>query len=552
MEEQSRQAELMLYQPSMAPVRIPLATEVVSLGRAVDCTIPIKDRFLSRRHAEIIFRHGDYFLRDCNSANGTLINGVRLENERKLEPGDHITLGDTEIVFDSKTGQVKQASVDSISVDDSILSSNLSIPVHRVVEEDLAKDRHPERLQILNALAMELLEDRPLNELFDFILDRVMKLLKPSRAALALLNEDKKSFTNVKLRRTDESDTSGLTISRTLLNEVVEGKKVLSYVDMNENEKISQALSIIGQSIRSVLCAPLIVGDSVLGVLYVDYLVTKSRISEEEVRLVAQVARFAAIKLETTRLREESYAKQKMDEELRTAYVIQSRLLPSAPPEVEGFYFAGLNRPCRTVSGDYFDFVARPDGRVYFVIADVSGKGITAALVMASLATAFNIFTRDDPDPAALVRELNQTLAPKTAPTKFVTLFAAVLDPTTGTIEFTNAGHCPPLIVRKDSVEQLRDTDMVIGLFPPAVYRTQRVTLEPGDALITFTDGIIEAENSDEIEMGSDPITEIVRPFHGVPAEAAVRAIEAAVLEYMGNAAAGDDITILGLSRHAG
>src|SRR6185295_8881322 len=113
-----------------------------------------------------------------------------------------------------------------------------------------------------------------------------------------------------------------------------------------------------------------------------------------DVRLVGQIARFAAVTLERTRLREEAMQKMKFDEELRTAYAIQRRLLPDALPTIDGYSFAATNRPCKTVSGDYYDVVVRPDGRIYFVIADVSGKGITAALVMSSVATAFAIFTR--------------------------------------------------------------------------------------------------------------------------------------------------------------
>ena len=115
------------------------------------------------------------------------------------------------------------------------------------------------------------------------------------------------------------------------------------------------------QGIHSILCAPLMIGDSVVGVLYVDYLFTQRQISEDDVRLVAQIGRFAAIKLETTRLREEAIQKRIMDEELKTASGIQRRLLPPAPTGVSGFTFVGKNQPCRTVSGDYYDFAVRPE-----------------------------------------------------------------------------------------------------------------------------------------------------------------------------------------------
>ena len=411
------------------------------------------------------------------------------------------------------------------------------------------EERGTERTRILNSLAVEFLADRPMSDLFEFILDRVVGLLHPSRAALALFGPDRSTFENVKLRRQDASDSPDLTISRTLLKEVIEGRKVVSYFDTSQDEKIAQAASIIAQHIRSAVCAPLLVGDAVLGVLYIDYTSNRGAVTENDVRLVGQIARFAAVTLERTRLREEALAKTKIDEELRTAYVIQKRLLPDTLPQVEGYTFAAANRPCKTVSGDYYDVVVRPNGRIYFVIADVSGKGITAALVMSSVATAFNIFTRTDPTPADLLRELNMTLAPKTAPSKFVTLVAGVLDPATGVIEFANAGHVPPLLISKSGVESLKSTDLVVGLFSHATYRNQSAKLERGDSLVLFTDGVTEAENAQEEQLGLTTVAEMLQPLHCADAGRLLAAVDEHVHKYIGDVPAGDDVTMLAVAR---
>jgi serine phosphatase RsbU (regulator of sigma subunit) len=435
-------------------------------------------------------------------------------------------------------------------VDDSNSGLSIAIPIKQIGDmTDTHRDPNAEGLRILNRLAMELIEDRPMSELFDFIVERVMHLMAPSRCALALLNPDSKSFQSVYMRCRSDSDSQDLAISRTLLEEVVVKKNVLSFNDVSQDENLAMAKSIVGQSIRSALCAPLIVGDSVLGVLYLDYLLTQRTIMEADVRLVAQISRVAAAKLETTRLREESHVKAKMEEELRTAYVIQSRLLPSRPPNIAGYKLAGVNRPVRTVSGDYYDFVERPDGRIYFIIADVSGKGITAALVMASTATAFGIFTKSDPTPADLMRSINQTLAPKTAPSKFVTMFLGVLDPATGHVGFANAGHTPPLVLRGGRVEVLATTDMVVGLFPQAQYRDQETTLAPGEALLMFTDGVIEAENDKGEELGHDAVCVSAAPWNGGDAAGLIERLEKSVLGFSGNTPLGDDLTILALSR---
>jgi sigma-B regulation protein RsbU (phosphoserine phosphatase) len=533
------QVRFTVYQPGIAPQQLALPGDLITLGRASDCTIPIKDRFLSRKHAEIVRDRGTWFVRDCGSVNGTLVNGVKIADPVPLRPGDRIALGDSEVVFhaDDQPSQL-------IPIDSDSHATNLAIKID-------SEERGTERTKVLNSLAIEFLEDRPMGDLFEFILDRVVGLLHPSRCALALFGPDHTTFDNVKLRRQDQTDSTDLLISRTLLKEVVDGRQVVSFFDSSQDEKLARAQSIIAQDIRSAVCAPLLVGDAVLGVLYLDYKSTRGTVSENDVRLVAQIARFAAVTLERTRLREEAFAKAKIDEELRTAYAIQKRLLPSSLPVVDGYTFAAANRPAKSVSGDYYDMVVRPDGRIYFVIADVSGKGITAAIVMSSVAMAFNIFTRTDPTPADLVRELNATLAPKTAPTKFVTLVAGVLDPTTGKIDFANAGHVPPLVISAKGVETLNKTDLVVGLFPTAKYQNQTIQLQLGDALVLFTDGVTEAENAREEQLGLTTVAEMLDKFHRADASRILAAIDDHVHAYVGDTPAGDDVTMLAVTRSA-
>ena len=538
-EVQRSQVRFTVYQPGIAPQQLALPGDLITLGRASDCTIPIKDRFLSRKHAEIVRDRGTWFVRDCGSVNGTLVNGVKIADPVPLRPGDRIALGDSEVVFHADDQPSQMIPIDSDSH-----ATNLAIKID-------SEERGTERTKVLNSLAIEFLADRPMSDLFEFILDRVVGLLHPSRCAMALFGPDRATFDMVKLRRQDQTDSTDLLISRTLLKEVVDGRQVVSFFDSSQDEKLARAQSIIAQDIRSAICAPLLVGDAVLGVLYLDYKSTRGTCSENDVRLVGQIARFAAVTLERTRLREEAFAKAKIDEELRTAYTIQKRLLPSSLPVVAGYSFAAANRPAKSVSGDYYDMVVRPDGRIYFVIADVSGKGITAAIVMSSVAMAFNIFTRTDPTPADLLRELNATLAPKTAPTKFVTLVAGVLDPSTGQIVFANAGHVPPLVVSCNGVETLNKTDLVVGLFPNAKYQNQTIQLNPGDALVLFTDGVTEAENAKEEQLGLTTVAEMLKSLHCADASRILAGVDEHVHAYIGDTPPGDDVTMLAVTRSA-
>jgi sigma-B regulation protein RsbU (phosphoserine phosphatase) len=529
---------LTVLQPSLAPVKLDAKGPVITLGRATECTVPIRDRYLSRHHAEIILDAEQWIVRDCGSVNGTLLNGTRVVGSAPLHRGDRIMLGDSQVIVEAEEISHSQL----IALDSNSHAKNLAIPLKEVVEATT-------RTNVISMLALRFIEDRPMGELFDFILERVIEVLQPSRTAIALLGPDGKSFSNVLLRRADERDSVDLYISLTLLAEVVGERNVVAFVDASMDDRLARAESIIAQNIRSAICAPLVVGDDVLGVLYLDFLANRGTVSHDDVGLVAQIARFAAAKLETTRLREQSVAKQKLDDELRTAYAIQKRLLPTVLPSIDGYSFAAINRPCRTVSGDYYDVVVRQDGRIYFIMADVSGKGITAALVMASVATAFNIFTRTDPHPADLVRELNATLAPKTAPTKFVTMVVGVLDPATGQIEFANAGHVAPLIVSREGVTPHTSTDMVVGLFETATYRNQTARLAPGDALVLFTDGVTEAENDAEDQIGLDPVAQLVGTMHGAQSGSILEAIDRQLLAFAGNAPATDDVTMLALTR---
>jgi sigma-B regulation protein RsbU (phosphoserine phosphatase) len=547
MESPTPRAEVTVYSPLFSPFRQPLIGEAISIGRASDCSIPIKDRYLSRKHAEIIAAGAAWILKDLGSANGTYLNGSRVERDEQLKTGDRIRLGDTEIVFETSDRSTDRF----IAVaDNTNASPTIAIPVHDI--SDAPESQDVARLHTLTQLARELIEDRPMDELFGFIVDRVMEHLHPSRAAIALLGHDGRSFTKVEVRRQDESDASELKISHTLLAEVVEEKKALAFVDVGADEKLRTAQSIIMQGIHSILCAPLMIGNSVVGVLYVDFLFTQRSIAEDDVRLVAQIGRFAATKLETTRLREEAIQKRIMDEELKTASGIQRRLLPAAPAGIDGFTFVGRNQPCRTVSGDYYDFAIRPDGKVYFVIGDVSGKGVTAGLMMAGLQVAFRIFSKSDPDPATLVTQLNVALKENLPQSKFVTLFLGRLDTTNGKIEYVNAGHTPPLLLSKSGAVELNESDLLLGVIARAEFTNRELQLAPGDSLVLFTDGVTEARDADGNDLGSNIIGDALVKLHGSDADTLSRAVNETVLNHVGDAEnLDDDVTLLIVSRAA-
>lgn len=552
MNQRSLRYELTILNPLFPVERRDLRPDkATSIGRSIECVIPIKDRYLSRHHADLIPEEdgSKWIVRDCGSANGTYVNGLRVEDRRELAPGDRIRIGDTELVFHADVPTDKFLSVE----DTASAEATISIPVREITgEQDITPDlskKSVERLATLNTLAAELIEDQPTDRLFGFVLDRVMEHLRPSRAAIALLGRGPETFSYVEVRRQEPSDVSELRISRTLLGEIVEGKKALAFLDVAESETLSQAKSIVSQGIHSVLCAPLVINDLVEGVLYVDYQFTQKSMSEQDVRLVAQIAQFAAMKLETTRLREESLQKRLMEEELKTAYTVQRGLLPEKPPSRDGYSFHGVHRPCRTVSGDYYDFVVRPDGSIYVVVADVSGKGITAALLMAGLQAAFRIFAKGDPTPAELITQLNVAMKESLPPSRFVTIFVGRLETETGRIVYANAGHTPPIHFSADEAVEKSETDLLLAMFSRADYRNHEMQLEPGDSLVLFTDGVTEAENGSGEELGTSRFLGLAPTLHGKDAGTVAKTLEEIIMDFVGAGALQDDITMVVVSR---
>ncbi len=254
--------------------------DVITMGRSSDCVVPIENRFLSRKHAEIVAQDGGWVLRDNGSVNGTFLNGARVQAPVKVGPGDHIRMGDAEVVIG--TGLPDTAVADDV------------MPVTQFFLREGDVRESADRSRIIHRLALELIADRPMPELFDFVLDRVVDLMHPSRAALALLGEDgRPSIVNMRPR---ECDPRELAISRTLIAEVVRDRKVVVFKGDDSNAELAAAKSIVAQRIYSALCVPLTAGDRVHGVLYVDHQISGPPITEDDAQLAAQIARVAAIK----------------------------------------------------------------------------------------------------------------------------------------------------------------------------------------------------------------------------------------------------------------
>jgi sigma-B regulation protein RsbU (phosphoserine phosphatase) len=198
--------------------------------------------------------------------------------------------------------------------------------------------------------------------------------------------------------------------------------------------------------------------------------------------------------------------RETQEAEVRAASEIQTHLLPREIPRVRGLDVACAWQPARSVGGDYFDVLALGPGRIGVCLADVSGKGMTAALLMANLQALVRAFAPGAAEPGALCRKVNEALCGSVLPGKFVTLFYGVIDSQTLTLRFENAGHCPPMVLRGDSTILLTEGGTVLGLFPDAHYEERTFSLQPGDCLLLTTDGVTEAANAGDEEFGAQRV----------------------------------------------
>lgn len=234
-----------------------------------------------------------------------------------------------------------------------------------------------------------------------------------------------------------------------------------------------------------------------------------------------------------------------MEGELDLARQIQARLLPAEPPVLARTELAGHSAPARQVGGDYFDFLPMDNDRVGLIVADVSGKGVPAALLMSSFRAALHSQDLED-GPAHTFSHLNTFLFRSVEPGRFVTAFLAIFDTNTGCLTYSNAGHNPPYIIRSSGeMPLLHEGGLVLGLFEKTHYEQAEVHLQPGDLLALFTDGVTEATNEDEDFWGEERLAELLRAHRNDPCRRILRLILEEVRNFSGEQGQSDDITLV-------
>ena len=425
--------------------RYPLAKGRVTIGRSRESDIFLPDQWLSRHHAAIEERGEGYWVSDLKSKNGTLLNGEPVREWRRLRPGDVITLGEHTLTFCAESAEEEEEEREPEGTRVFSVKELSAINTHPAIDPTELQ-RQNRVLAILSKAASELVVHRPLDELFELVLDLLLEAVGAERGAILLL-EGGPPHPVIRASRSRSGDP--LTrVSRSIARRAMEERVSLLLPNVLEDVRFKSEDSILASGIRTAMCAPLwftATGegrDSVIGLVYVDSLQHSHAFTEDDLRVLTALANVAAAKIENVRLLEESMEKRRMEEDMRMAAEIQNGLLPREAPLVPGWDLAGCNRPCRTVGGDYYDF-AIEDGRLLLALGDVSGKGTGAALLMTVLRAAVRGHWTE-PSLADAVARINRTVCQNVPSSKYVTFFLAALDPASGRLDFVNAGHNPP------------------------------------------------------------------------------------------------------------
>jgi sigma-B regulation protein RsbU (phosphoserine phosphatase) len=311
------------------------------------------------------------------------------------------------------------------------------------------------------------------------------------------------------------------------------------------------------------LAVPIEIDGETRGLLLVGDKETRAGVGDfalSDRRTLGLFANQAAIALENARLHLEALEKQRMEREMELAADIQRRLLPKGVPDVPGYEVYGWNRSARQVGGDYYDYLPRRGGRedadvaarFGFTIGDVSGKGVPAALLVSTLHSSLRLLADHVETGPDFLARVNQHLVDSSAPNKFVTLFLGELERHTGQVVYVNAGHNPPFVAKRaGGTETLRSGGVPLGLLPGARFRLDGVTIEPGDLLCLYSDGVTECAAPDDDEFGLERLIELVSARRQQPLAEIVAAIDRETTRFARGLPQADDQTVVLIRRCA-
>ncbi|MFH2052689.1 MAG: SpoIIE family protein phosphatase [bacterium] len=535
-------------------VRHALGGGVHLVGRADDATLKLAEPSVSRRHAEIIVEGAGVRVRDLGSHNGTKLNAAAVDgNPVPVRPGDVLEFAHVSFRVEAgRAGSATDMGLTMLNESHSLVpSAELSWDEFRTGHGS-KQDKRSQLFRVLAEAGDLLTAVRTPAELFDPILDLVEAALGPERTFLMLRESAGDEPQVVAARVPGERSTDSLALSRTMMDQVLSEKKSFLTSDPL-NDPGGGMMSMISLGIRSAIAVPLFDNEEVIGLLYADDTRAGKRFERDELAACTMLANVIAVALTRARLHALEEEKRRQDAELQAAGDILDGIIPAELPACPGYEAFARIQPCFEVGGDLYDAHLMADGRYVFLVGDVSGKGMGAALLVSHILSVARFMIEEGWEPLAMMHRLNREIFRITDFLRFATIFVGYLTPATGRIEYVNAGHNPPLVLRRDGrVDTCPATGMPVGVLDEAVYRSGELVLEPGDMISLFSDGIPETQRiDDEDEFGDERFQEFLLGQRNGELEGVFGRIQEELAAYREDAPVGDDITLLLLRRTA-
>ncbi len=465
-----------------------------TVGRKVDKDLVIADPRVSRDHASIVSENGKFYVADQGSKHGTFVNGIRVER-KELEPNDRLEFG----IRDSVYG-IFHPHQNTSNTAREFLSQVSGIGLNPETT-DL------ERLTLYLEAARKLNTTGVLDEILVILLDATLKLTWAERAYVFLKNEAGDLRLAAGRNAKGETLLDDKTMSRSILEDALKNSESV-ITDTSKDLDLSGRQSIVAFDLRTVICIPLrkpqvqttraattpLNAGEVMGALYCDSRFASRDISKVNRDILRVMATEAASLIENARLVQAEEEARRYQQELSIAASIQQRLMAWTIPEVPYAKLDGNNMACKEIGGDFCDAVVTNEG-LAFVLADVSGKGVSAALLASTLQGMIYTQLTAGMGLVDIVSAVNRFFTHKHIGEKYATLVIARIR-SDGELEYVNCGHVPPLVVCGKEVIRPSHGNVPVGLLSDASYESDRISLHAGDRFVLVTDGVTEAENA--------------------------------------------------------
>ena len=486
-------AMMLCYSDSGGQHRIALEREITSIGRSPDQDIVLQGPGVSRRHAVVLREGGGYTVVDCNSTHGTFLNGARIQRAA-LKPEDRLQLGSLNaprMRFQSDGNPTGPPSSSVTELLSELIELDPSAGQPRPVRE-------MEQLNWLIRAAHQLNEGAAIDDILTALLQLTLQLTGLERGFVFLGQEGEMRFARG-LAADGAAVEEDSAISRRAMRNAIESGSPFSVSDTLMDQRAAEWPSIVEHGIRSIYCIPLRKPISanepnqLLGLLYLDSQIGAGAFTEVDHRLLGTIATEAAALVHNALLADEFYKARQAREELAVAATIHSGLMSIALPVLPYAALQGKSVPCLAIGGDFYDAVALDDC-LYIALADVSGKGVSAAIVAATLQGIIHSQFLAGQSLSGIAAVVNHFLCARNVG-KYATMVLLKLFPS-GAVEYINCGHIPPLSVFGSEVQRLAESNLIVGLIPGAKYASSTCTLRPGERILLATDGLTEAEDS--------------------------------------------------------